>query len=178
MSCETEWHHAAGSFAPLADKWTPDEDTRRIHHDSAAKRVTVTSSGKQPGARTSRTSEAFSLQYIETVSSSWSKTIVREFGRLFLFLKRPISDSSTSSPAWLYPLYPHYWWLLIRNLILPSRQDSRHQGIRSKKIVILWFCCPVQTFIKCFWGHTEVHKVLSCHLKPKNIRFKVFFITF
>lgn len=60
MSCETEWHHAAGSLAPLADyKWTPDEDTRRIHHDSAAKHVTVTSSGKQPGARTSRTLKHF-----------------------------------------------------------------------------------------------------------------------
>lgn len=60
MSCETEWHHAAGSLAPLADyKWTPDEDARRIHHDSAAEHVTVTSSGKQPGARTSRTLKHF-----------------------------------------------------------------------------------------------------------------------
>lgn len=60
MNCETEWHHAAGSLAPLADyKWTPDEDARRIHHDSAAKHVTVTSSGKQPGARTSRTLKHF-----------------------------------------------------------------------------------------------------------------------
>lgn len=92
--------------------------------------------------------EAFSLQYIETIP--WYETIVREFGRLFLLLKGRFQTVQLV----LICDFTHYihitddYWAEI---------SSCHPE-KMVNIKVFDRCCSVLTFMKCFWGHTDVHR--------------------
>lgn len=92
--------------------------------------------------------EAFSLQYIETIP--WYETIVREFGRLFLLLKGRFQTVQLV----LICDFTHYihitddYWAEISSCHPDKMVNSK----------VFDRCCSVLTFIKCFWGHTEVHR--------------------
>lgn len=148
MSCETEWHHAAGSLAPLADyKWTPDEDTRKSTMTRQQSMWLWPHPENNPGLGLHALWSIFSAIY-------WNYTVIQD-NRLRVWSSFPAFKGRFQTVQLvLIRDFTHYihitddYWAEISSCH-PDKMDN------SK---VFDHCCSVLTFIKCFWGHTDVHR--------------------
>lgn len=102
----------------------------QIHHDSAAKHVTVTSSGKQPGARTSRTLKHFLCNILKlyrdtrpsseslVVFSCFLKADFRQFNLFSYVTLRIISTLLMITEQKSHPAIPKRWSTLRYSIVV------------------------------------------------------------
>ena len=71
--------------------------------------------------------------------------LYKKFHAIFVYLALSWYETVHSS------LYPHIWWLFIRNLFVLINSLNIDIDIFGQKYCDIWFCCPVLPFMTCFW---------------------------